>query len=301
MRPLQHRLKAPRRASGRKISCQDHFGSLNATGPAALRPTNRRLPRPARRPRQNPPRGPPVPQALHRPRDLQPHATAWTSRYDAHQHTLRRLTNIGASDLSGCRPLGTVVNGVGAYGCARSTEPATVMHCSGLGSRTCAAPRLPRHIRMHKGFGDLCQTCQEAQQARLAVPGFVRIAGSKAVRSGAPQKTPGQHLSCCCDRTRVPRRDRLGGLIHEYTQVAQGDFFFGTNRRGGPPVLPPGEDNHRCDTVGGRHRPGGNLPAVLDEIWPTAWHHVERYANTGSRPTTRSSCVGCARCAGSRP
>ena len=57
------------------------------------RPTNRRLHRPPHRPRQNPPRGPPLRQALHRPRDLQPHATARTSRWrprPAHPSSLDR-------------------------------------------------------------------------------------------------------------------------------------------------------------------------------------------------------------------
>jgi transposase-like protein len=27
---------------------------------------------------------------------------------------------------------------------------------------------------------------------------------------------------------------------------------------------------------------------VLDEMWPAVWHHVERYANNRSRPTTRT-------------
>jgi hypothetical protein len=44
----------------------------------------------------------PLPQALHRPKDLQPHATAGTSRCDSHQHTSRRVTNIGASDPFRC-------------------------------------------------------------------------------------------------------------------------------------------------------------------------------------------------------
>ncbi|WP_240654111.1 transposase [Streptomyces sp. AcE210] len=35
------------------------------------------------------------------------------------------------------------------------------------------------------------------------------------------------------DQSRVSRRDRLGRLIHEYTQVAWGDRVFGTHR----PVL----------------------------------------------------------------
>jgi len=38
-------------------------------------------------------------------------------------------------------------------------------------------------------------------------------------------------------------------------------------------------------------------PAVLDELVPWAWHHVERHATTGSRPTIFSSSTGSDRCA----
>jgi hypothetical protein len=47
----------------------------------------------------------PLPQALHRPKDLQPHATAGTSRCDSHQHTSRRVTNMGASDPMSCQTI----------------------------------------------------------------------------------------------------------------------------------------------------------------------------------------------------
>jgi transposase-like protein len=31
-----------------------------------------------------------------------------------------------------------------------------------------------------------------------------------------------------------------------------------------------------------------SYPRVLEQVLPAAWHHVERYANTGWRPTTPS-------------
>ncbi len=51
----------------------------------------------------------------------------------------------------------------------------------------------------------------------------------------------------------------------------------GTRRR--PPVRRGRQDNHRCDSGAGHHRPGGHVSAVLDELRSAAWHHVERYAN----------------------
>ncbi len=40
--------------------------------------------------------------------------------------------------------------------------------------------------------------------------------------------------------TRILRRDRIGGLIHEYAQVAYGDTVFGTHRLEWDAVLLPG-------------------------------------------------------------
>jgi transposase-like protein len=37
-------------------------------------------------------------------------------------------------------------------------------------------------------------------------------------------------------------------------------------------------------------------PAVLDELVPWAWHHVEQHANTRSRPTTAGSNTGYDQC-----
>jgi hypothetical protein len=70
------------------------------------------------------------------------------------------------SDLRLEEPLGMVVIAVGACGCARSTSPETTTHCSAPGSRTCVAPRLPRHTRRCKDSADLRQTFPEAAQAR---------------------------------------------------------------------------------------------------------------------------------------
>ncbi len=42
-------------------------------------------------------------------------------------------------------------------------------------------------------------------------------------------------------------------------------------------------------------------PRVLDELVPAVWHHVERYATTGSRPTTADSNTGCDPCAAYEP
>jgi len=42
-------------------------------------------------------------------------------------------------------------------------------------------------------------------------------------------------------------------------------------------------------------------PVVLDELIPTAWHHVEQYANNRSRPITVSSNTGSDRCEGYAP
>src|SRR5215472_1294476 len=60
----------------------------------------------------------------------------------------------------------------------------------------------------------------------------------------------------------VLRRARLGGLIHEYAQIAYGDTVFGTHRVG-----PAGTARHRC----GRSRPvraeppgRGVRPVLLD-------------------------------------
>jgi transposase-like protein len=41
-------------------------------------------------------------------------------------------------------------------------------------------------------------------------------------------------------------------------------------------------------------------PGVLDDLVPSAWHHVEQYATTRSRPITASSSVGYDRCAAYR-
>jgi hypothetical protein len=41
-------------------------------------------------------------------------------------------------------------------------------------------------------------------------------------------------------------------------------------------------------------------PAVLDELIPSAWHHVEQYANN-PRPITVDSNTGCDQCAGYEP
>jgi hypothetical protein len=38
-------------------------------------------------------------------------------------------------------------------------------------------------------------------------------------------------------------------------------------------------DHVEGHTDRGRHRRGSSYPAVLDELIPSAWHHVERYAN----------------------
>ena len=40
-------------------------------------------------------------------------------------------------------------------------------------------------------------------------------------------------------------------------------------------------------------------PVVLEELLPAAWHHTERYAKTGLRPTTAAQGTTCVRCAGS--
>src|SRR3712207_5899551 len=42
-------------------------------------------------------------------------------------------------------------------------------------------------------------------------------------------------------------------------------------------------------------------PGVLDELIPTAWHHVEQYANNPVEADTASSNAGCDPCAGYRP
>ena len=40
-------------------------------------------------------------------------------------------------------------------------------------------------------------------------------------------------------------------------------------------------------------------PLVLEELLPAAWHRTDRYATTGSRPTTADSRRGCGRCVAS--
>ena len=69
--------------------------------PTALGPAHPRLPRPAHRQRQDPPRSHPLPQTLRRPRDLPAHRPS----NRAHTADPCRLTSIGASTLDpGGRP-----------------------------------------------------------------------------------------------------------------------------------------------------------------------------------------------------
>jgi hypothetical protein len=86
--------------------------------------------------------------------------------------------------------LGHGVIGVGSCDCARSTSPATTTHCSAPGPRICIAPRRPSHTRRCRDSANLHQTGQEAAQARQAAPRSDRIAGSKAVLSGAFSRGP---------------------------------------------------------------------------------------------------------------
>jgi hypothetical protein len=81
-----------------------------------------------------------------------------------------------------------VIIAVEACGCARGVSPATTMHCSASGLRISVAVRLLPHTRRCKDSADLGRTGQEVPQERQTMPGFVRIAGSKAVLSGAPTK-----------------------------------------------------------------------------------------------------------------
>jgi putative transposase len=50
----------------------------------------------------------------------------------------------------------------------------------------------------------------------------------RALRQNSPAGRP--HPPALGTNVRVHRRDRLGGLIHEYSQVARGDTLFGTHR-----------------------------------------------------------------------
>ncbi|MFC6021410.1 DDE-type integrase/transposase/recombinase [Plantactinospora solaniradicis] len=50
-------------------------------------------------------------------------------------------------------------------------------------------------------------------------------------------------------------------------------------RRRGPPLLPTGTADTESDTAEVVTDAAPVYPAVLDELVPTAWHHVERHAN----------------------
>ncbi|WP_328954457.1 integrase core domain-containing protein [Kitasatospora purpeofusca] len=70
------------------------------------------------------------------------------------------------------------------------------------------------------------------------------------------------------DQSRVIRRDRLGGLIHECAQVAQGDTAFGTrSRQHAPGDLVAvgsgvgGESAYAATTISSTHKAG---PSTLD-------------------------------------
>jgi hypothetical protein len=53
-----------------------------------------------------------------------------------------------------------------------------------------------------------------------------------------------------------------------------------SRRRRGPAVLPAGAINVEGDAHRGGHTDAAPVyPAVLDELIPSAWHHVEQYAN----------------------
>jgi putative transposase len=60
----------------------------------------------------------------------------------------------------------------------------------------------------------------------------------RALHQGPPAGRP--HQPALGANVRVLRRDRLGGLIHEYSQVALGDGVFGTDRHTGWSRLLPG-------------------------------------------------------------
>jgi hypothetical protein len=55
-----------------------------------------------------------------------------------------------------------------------------------------------------------------------------------------PHRTLQQHPPAEMIGMRVVRRDRLGGLIHEYSQVAWGDTISGTRRPAPRPQHPGG-------------------------------------------------------------
>jgi hypothetical protein len=72
-------------------------------------------------------------------------------------------------------------------------------------------------------------------------------------------------------------------------------------RRRCPTLLPACADHAESETHRARHRRRAGLPRLLDALVPAAWHHVEQYGTTGSRPTTAGSNIGCDLCVGCAP
>ena len=67
--------------------------------------------------------------------------------------------------------------------------------------------------------------------------------------------------------------------VDQYGQVIDVLRLGPPGRRRGPAVLPPGADDVEGDASEVVTDAAPVYPRVLDELIPSAWHHVERYAN----------------------